>query len=59
MDHHVPAAIARGLRRRDVDVLTTEEDRTTDWDDEQLLERAARLGRIIFTQDDDFLVIGH
>ena len=59
MDHHVPAAITRGLRQRDIDVLTSEEDRTTDWDDERLLERATRLGRIVFTQDDDFLAIGH
>jgi hypothetical protein len=51
--------MSRELRRRDVDVLTSEEDRTTDWDDERLLERAAHLGRIVFTQDDDFLVIGH
>ncbi len=28
-------------------------------DDELLLERATRLGRIIFTQDDDLLAIGH
>ena len=59
MDHHVPAAITRGLRRCDVDVLTAEEDETADWDDEPLLGRATRLGRIIFTQDDDLLAIGH
>ena len=59
MDHHVPAAITLGLQWRGVDVLTAEEDRTTDWDDERLLEQATRLGRIVFTQDDDFLAIGH
>lgn len=58
MDHHVPAAITRGLRRCDVDVLTAEEDGAADWDDERLLERATHLGRIIFTQDDDLLAIG-
>ena len=59
MDHHVPSAITRGLRRCGVDVLTAEEDGAADWDDELLLERATRLGRTIFTQDDDLLVIGH
>jgi hypothetical protein len=59
MDHHVPAAITQGLRRRGVDVLTAEEDQTSEWDDERLLERATLLGRIVFTQDDDFLAIGH
>jgi hypothetical protein len=59
MDHHVPAAITRGLRRLGVDVLTSEEDQTTDWDDEALLERATSFGSIVFTQDDDFLAIGH
>jgi len=58
MDQHVPAAITRGLRRRGVDVLTTEEDRAADWDDADLLARATGLGRIVFTQDDDFLAIG-
>jgi predicted nuclease of predicted toxin-antitoxin system len=58
MDHHVPAAVTRGLRRRNVDVLTAEEDGASKWDDERLLERATRLRRIIFTQDDDLLTIG-
>lgn len=59
MDHHVPAAITRGLRSRGVDILTTDEDGTAEWDDKSLLERATDLGRIVVTQDDDFLVIGH
>jgi hypothetical protein len=59
MDHHVPAAITQGLRQRGVDVLTVEEDHKADWDDEMLLERAHDLGRVVFTQDDDFLAIGH
>lgn len=59
MDQHVPAAVTRGLRRRGVDVLTTEDDHAADWDDEEILARATRLGRIVFSQDDDFLAIGH
>lgn len=57
MDHHVKAAVTDGLRRRGVDVITCADDHTDTWDDEQILERATRLGRAIFTQDDDFLAI--
>jgi hypothetical protein len=59
MDHHVPAAVTDGLRRRAVDVLTAFEDGAADWDDEQILERARILGRVVYTQDDDFLAIAH
>lgn len=59
MDHHVDAAITNGLRRRGIDVLTCRDDGTTTWDDEQLLERASQLGRALFSQDDDLLVIAH
>jgi hypothetical protein len=59
MDHNVPAAITSGLRRRGVAVLTAAEDQTADWDDESLLERATHLGRVVFTQDDDFLGVAH
>ena len=54
-DHHVPRAIAIGVRRQGIDVLTTEADGTADRDDEFLLQRATDLGRVIFTQDTDFL----
>ena len=57
MDQHVHGDITRGLRSRGVDVLTTFEDGTADWDDEDLLIRATSLGRFMFTQDDDFLAI--
>jgi hypothetical protein len=57
MDHHVHAAITQGLRNRGVDVLTAFEDGTATWDDEQILDRATQTGRVLFTQDDDFLVI--
>jgi predicted nuclease of predicted toxin-antitoxin system len=59
MDHQVPSAITRGLRQRGIDVLTAHEDQTAQWDDEPLLQRATELGRIMFTQDDNFLAIGH
>lgn len=57
LDHHVPTAIADGLRQLQVDVLTVAEDGKADWDDERLLERALELGRVVFTQDRDFLVL--
>lgn len=55
MDVHVDIAITRGLRRRGVDVLTAQEDGTATLEDPLLLDRAGVLGRLLFTQDDDFL----
>ena len=59
MDHHVDIAITEGLRRQGVDVLTCQEDGTTTWDDDRLLDRATQLGRVLFSQDDDLLAIAH
>jgi len=59
MDHHVRSAITRGLRQRGVDVLTTDEDGSAEADDEFILTRAMELGRLIYTNDHDFLAIGH
>jgi hypothetical protein len=55
MDVHVPAAITAGLRLRGIDVLTSQEDGSDRWPDDQLLERSSKLGRVIFSQDDDML----
>lgn len=55
LDEHVPRAVAEGLRRRGVDVLTTQEAGLLEAGDEQHLAVALRDGRIIFTQDADFL----
>lgn len=55
MDEHVPSAITAGLRRRGVDVLTAQEDGMEGTDDPDLLDRALRLGRVVFSRDDDFL----
>ena len=57
MDVHVPAAITAGLRRRSIDVLTSQEDGSDRWPDESLMERARDLGRILFSQDDDLLAL--
>jgi hypothetical protein len=56
MDVHVPRQVTRGLRRRAVDVLTAQEDGAALWDDADLLDRATKLGRILFSQDEDLLV---
>ena len=56
MDQHVPRAITVGLRVRGLDVLTAYEDNASGWADSAILDRATALGRIVFTQDDDFLV---
>ncbi|HEU0040044.1 MAG TPA: DUF5615 family PIN-like protein, partial [Verrucomicrobiae bacterium] len=44
-----------GLRLRAVEVLTAQEDGTSEWDDDELLDRAIELSRVLFTQDDDLL----
>ena len=57
MDVHVNAAITAGLRRRGIDALTAQEDGSGRFADTALLDRATELGRVLFTQDDDFLAI--
>lgn len=59
MDQHIPGPITTGLRRREIDVLTAFEDDAAEFDDEALLERATLLGRVLFSQDRDLLVITH
>ena len=55
MDEHVPKAVAEGLRRRGVDVITVQELGLQAAEDARHLERAAQDGRVVFTQDADFL----
>ena len=57
MDHHVRGAVTAGLRRRGIDVLTAFDDGRAQVSDEELITRATELGRVLFTQDDDFLAI--
>ncbi len=56
MDVHVPRPITRGLRKLGVDVLTAQEDGAARWSDPVLLDRAAELNRVLFSQDEDLLV---
>ncbi len=57
MDVHVKSAITNGLRQRGIAVLTAQEDDQGNTPDAELLHRAHTLERLLFTQDDDFLVI--
>ncbi len=57
MDHHVARVITQGLRARGVDVLTAYEDGSERLSDTELLDRAAQLGRVLFSQDYDFLAV--
>jgi len=55
LDEHVPKAVAKGLKRRGVDVLTVVEAGLRGASDEKHLVKAKSEKRVIFTQDDDFL----
>lgn len=55
MDEHVDYAITRALRRRQVDVLTVQDDEMRSRPDSEVLDRAELLGRVVVTEDDDFL----
>jgi len=57
MDVHVPAGVSEGLRRKLLDVRTAQDDAAGLLSDEALLTRAMALGRILLTQDADFLEI--
>ncbi len=59
MDEHVHRAITNALKLRTVDVLTVQDDGLTGAVDDIVLDRAIELKRVIFTQDDDFLVIAN
>lgn len=45
------------LRRRGIDVLTSQEDDTREVEDEVTLARASELSRVLFSQDQDLLRI--
>jgi hypothetical protein len=56
MDEHIRRAITIGLRLRGVDVLTVQEDNRAGTVDPILLDRAMELQRVLFSQDQEFLV---
>jgi uncharacterized protein with PIN domain len=56
-DENVDRAVARGLRRRGVDILTAAEVGMLGRSDEEQLAYAMSDGRVLVTQDDDFLTL--
>lgn len=54
-DEHVARAVIRGLRQRGVDVLTALEVNKLGAEDDEHLVFALAEGRVVFTQDEDFL----
>ena len=57
LDEHVTHAIARALRRRGVDIVTATETGTVGLPDDQLLARCYVEGRVLITNDNDFLLL--
>jgi hypothetical protein len=57
-DENVSGPIIDGLHRRNIDLLTTIANGRAALEDELLLVRATALGRVLLTQDQDFLTIG-
>ena len=58
LDENCPRAVAASLRRRGIDVTATPEAGLLEGNDEQQDAFAFAEGRVIFTQDEDFLVCG-
>ena len=56
-DEHVPLAIARGLRRRGIDCLTTQEAGNLGLGDPDQLDFATSTNRMMVTFDVDYLVL--
>ncbi len=57
LDEHCPAALAEALRRRGIDVTTAVSAGLLQSSDEEHLSFAGAEGRVIFTQDEDFLAL--
>jgi predicted nuclease of predicted toxin-antitoxin system len=57
LDENCASAIATGLRRQGIDVTTSREVGLLGAPDEEQIAYASPLGRVIFTQDGDFVGI--
>jgi len=56
-DEHIPQAVADGLLRRGVDVLTTRAAGRAGLPDDEQLTFATEQGRVLVTMDSDFLIL--
>jgi hypothetical protein len=54
MDAHVPRAITEQLRMRGVEVMAATEEGTNQLPDDELMETASALGRVVFRHDHRF-----
>lgn len=54
-DEHVPRAVVEGLRQRGVDILTVSDAGLLGASDNEHLAFALQQGRVLFTQEVDFL----
>jgi len=59
LDENVAHAIAHGLRRHGIDVTTSTEVGLLQADDEDQLSFAYAQGRVLVTQDEDYLAMNH
>jgi predicted nuclease of predicted toxin-antitoxin system len=57
LDEHYATALAEGLRRRGINVTTTVEAGLPGATDQEHIAFALREGRVIFTEDEDYLVL--
>jgi predicted nuclease of predicted toxin-antitoxin system len=57
LDEHVAFAIASGLRRRRIDVTTTQDAGLLGASDDEQVRWCVRENRTVFTQDRDFLAM--
>ncbi|MFN8657348.1 MAG: DUF5615 family PIN-like protein [Candidatus Obscuribacterales bacterium] len=57
LDEHIPSAVAAGLARRGVDVLTVQEAKRREFEDAEQLQFAIADNRVIVTFDKDFLLL--
>src|SRR5438309_316423 len=57
LDEHVPYGVADGLRRLGIDVTTTADASLLGAQDADQIAHGLTQGRVIFTEDDDFLVL--
>lgn len=54
-DEHIPHPIIEGLRRRDIDIISVQEIDLSSTDDALIMQEAAKIKRVIYTFDADFL----
>ena len=57
LDEHIHSAVAEGLRRRGIEVLTVQQARKTGLSDREQLAFALDTKRVMVTMDSDFLAI--